>query len=160
MMTSMPHPRSDTASPLRPPRTPLAAVRRADAELRRIVVRVRAWGLERGRACSTDALTAVVGVAVEEARRGRASPRCWTEARVTEVLTTGVSSFCADRELTLPPGLAPAMALWLDYLAAQGALDCDSDPVERLRLTAGAEGRRTDGRRRRSAGHPASGGGR
>jgi hypothetical protein len=132
-------------------------VRRADAELRRIVVRVRAWGLERGRSCSTDALTAVVGVAVEDARCGRASPRCWTETRVGQVLAAGVSGFCADREVALPPGLSPAMALWLDYLAAQGALGRGSDPLERLQLAAGAEARRLDRRRRRVAGHPARG---
>ena len=149
--------RADLASRRRPPRSPLGEVRRADTELRRIVVRVRAWGLERGRACSTDALTAVVGVAVDDARNGRASPRCWTEARVGEVLATGVSTFCADREVALPQGLAPAMALWLDYLAAQGALGRGSDDVERLLEAAGGQGRGLVGRRRRSAGHPASG---
>jgi hypothetical protein len=120
------------------------------------VVRVRAWGLERGQACSTDALTAVVGVAVEDARAGRVSPRCWTEARVAQVLATGVTSFCADREVALPAGLAAAMELWLHYLEAQGALDRGSDPVGRLHSAATARSRRHGGRGR-SAGHPATG---
>jgi hypothetical protein len=155
MMAAMTPPRPEPASHPRPSRTPLGALRRADPELRRIVVRVRAWGLQRGRGCSTDAVTAVVGVAVDDARAGRASPRCWTEGRVEQVLATGVTNFCADREVALPPGLQIAMALWLDYLAAQGALDRGSDPLDRLQQAATVETRRLGGRRRRSAGHPA-----
>ena len=151
--------RPTSTVPSRTNPTPLGVVRRSDPELRRIVVRVRAWGLERGRACNSDALTTIVGVAVDEARTGCTSPRWWTSGRVEQVLTAGVSGFCAARELGLPPGLAPAMALWLDYLGAQGALGPGSEPLERLHLAVGVGRRRAvDRRRRATAGHPASGG--
>src|SRR4051794_16569130 len=96
--------------------SPLAEARRADTELRRIVLRVRQWGLEAARPCSTDALTAIAGAVVEEARAGRLSPLLWSAGRVDEVLTLGAARYCAGLGVAVPAGLAPALTLWLDYL--------------------------------------------
>jgi hypothetical protein len=139
-----------------PGASPLAQARRADGEVRRIVLRARQWGLEAGRTCSTDALTAVVGTVVEEARQGRRSPLHWSCSRVVDVLAVGAPRQCARLETSLPPGLSDALALWLDYLHALGALSPDSEPDERLRRAVDPKGQsRATGRRRLAPRHPA-----
>ena len=74
---------------------PLTHLRRSDPQLRDIVLRVRQWGLTRGIGATSDALTAVVGVALEEARLGLASPTEWTEDRVDDVTVNAVPALCA-----------------------------------------------------------------
>jgi len=138
------------------PSSPLGDARRADAELRRIVLRVRQWGLEQGRSCSTDALTAVAAVVVEEARRGQVSPLLWSTARVTEILAVGAPRHCAQLDMSLPVGLSSALLLWLDYLAALGVLAPGSEPIDRLRRAVGGRmTARSAARRRLAPLHPA-----
>lgn len=154
----MPHHQS-SASPARHQlsRSPLHALRAADAQLRTIVIRVRTWGLSVGKACNTDALTAVIGAAVDEGRAGRCSPLQWTAPRVHDVLSSGAPGFCAARDVAVPEGLSAAMALWLDYLAAQSAFSPGSEPVERLRTAALVSDEGPAHRRRRPAArHPAN----
>jgi hypothetical protein len=154
----MTHPTAPEAVlPSRRAPSPLTELRRADGELRRIVLRVRQWGLEGGRTCSTDALTALVAAVVEEAREGRRSPLQWSSARVLDVLVVGAPGQCARLGIALPAGLSPALTLWLDYLHALGALSADSEPVERLRAAARLGGPATPPtlRRRLTPRHPA-----
>jgi hypothetical protein len=143
---------------LRPPRGPLGAARRADAELRTIVVRVRAWGLAIGRACSTDALTIVAGAAVDEARAGAASPLWWTADRVDHLLGRGALDYCDRHDIDVTSALlgelAPALSLWLEYLAARHAFSEGSRPAESLKAAARAAVGLLPDRRRRRATHP------
>lgn len=141
----------------RPSRTPLAALRHADPHLRAVVVRVRAWALARGEACSTDALTAVVGAAVDEGRAGLCSPLRWTRKRVEQVLRDGAPSYCTRREVDLPDGLGQAMELFLRYLGAQGAFAAESESLERLLVAARSAIDPGGQRRRVTARHPANG---
>jgi hypothetical protein len=121
------------------------------------VIRVRTWGLTRGKACSTDALTAVIGATVDEGRSGTCSPLRWTSERVHGVLSGGASAYCTRSEVALPEGLAAAMALWLEYLAAQAAFSQGSEPVESLRAAALSTVEVRAERRRTLARHPANG---
>jgi hypothetical protein len=158
--TLAPAPATASAQGVRPaslsPSSPLGDARRSDAELRRIVLRVRQWGLEQGRTCSTDALTAVAGVIIEEARHGQMSPLLWSAARVADVLAIGAPRYCARLDMSLPMGLSTALALWLDYLAALNVLVPGSDPMDRLRRA--LSGRRlasAAARRKLAPQHPA-----
>jgi hypothetical protein len=141
----------------RPSSTPLAALRRADPHVRTVVIRVRAWALARGEACSTDALTAVVGSAVDEGRAGLSSPLRWTRKRVDKVLRNGAPSYCTRREVDLPEGLGRAMELFLEYLGAQDALAPESEPLDRLLVAARSAIDPVDRRRIVAARHPANG---
>lgn len=101
---------------------PLAHLRRSDPQLREIVLRVRQWGLTRGIGATSDALTAVVGVALEEARLGLASPTEWPEDRVDDVTVNAVPALCASLGCAPPQDLADGTALWLAYLTELGVL--------------------------------------
>lgn len=146
----------------RPPsRSPLGDLRRADPELRQLVVRTRAWGLALGRACSTDALTVVVGIAIAEARDGLASPLWWTVARVDELVAVQAGELCANYDVARPEGVAEALRLWLEYLHATTTFSEGSDPFEVLitAVTSGRRGsRRGRGFPRLAARHPSGGG--
>jgi hypothetical protein len=146
---------------LRQARGLLAAARAADPDLRTIVVQVRAWGLGLGRTCSTDALTAVAGAAVEEARAGMASPLWWTPGRVEDVLERGAFEYCLRRDVEVTAALLyefpPALSLWLEYLSAQHAFSSGSKPEASLKAAARAAVGATPVRRQARAKHPSGG---
>ena len=137
--------------------SPFADARRADRELRRIVLRVREWGLAQGDGVATDALTAVAAAVLDDARGGHSSPLAWPRGRVEQILAVAAPQACARLDASLPPGLAPALSLLLDYLDAMGVLARGSAPLEELKteLEGGEAGRGANARRRAGLRHPA-----
>ena len=136
--------------------SPFAEARRADRELRRIVLRVREWGLANGRCASTDALTAIAAAVLDEARQGQRSPLAWTADRVSDVVRLATPRACARLDAAPPPELEPAMCLLLDYLDAMGVL-AGGAPVDELKAALEARGplRSPRSSRRASPRHPA-----
>lgn len=108
--------------------------RRADAELRRIHVAVRAAALERGVPVEPAALTAVLGALLEEERRRGVPVGLWTEARVLEFIWTTCLLWCADRNLRAPHAVAAALEAFWGQLAVTGGFAPGSDDRDTLRL--------------------------
>lgn len=144
-MPTEPSPRTPApGQPRRRAPTPLHAVRRGDRELHQVVLRARRWGLGQGRSCGTDALTVVVGLALDGGRAGRVSPKCWTVDRVEALLRGDAGAWCRQHEAPLPAdGLGDALVLWVDFLDAHRALGPGSDPAAALRTAARRRPRRS-----------------
>ena len=136
--------------------SPFAEARRADRELRRIVLRVREWGLANGRCASTDALTAIAAAVLDEARQGQRSPWLGRPIASRRSSVWPQPRACARLDAALPPELEPAMCLLLDYLDAMGVL-AGSAPVDELKAALEARGplRSPRSSRRASPRHPA-----
>lgn len=132
---------------------PLGELRRRDPQLRHVVLKVRSWGLKRGLACSTDALTVVVGLAIDGGRAGHLSPKAWTVARVESVLRGDGLGWSIAHGADPPADLGHALVLWIEFLDAHQAFGPGSDGPDELRAAASKRRRRArPGRGRHPAG--------
>lgn len=159
-MPTEPSPRSrpTRVHPRRRAATALHALRGDDPELRQVVLRARRWGLRHGRGCPTDALTVVVGLALDGGRAGLVSPKVWTVDRVGALLRADAEAWCRGHDVPLPAdGLPDALVLWVDFLDAHRALGPGSDPAPALRGAARGRPRRPSppGRAASRRRHPA-----
>lgn len=134
----------------------LARLRREDAELRALHVRVRAGAMATGRPVDADGLAVVLGTVLAEQRRTGVDPTEWTEVRVLEFMWTTCLRWCLEQGVQPSAHIAATLAAWWDHLADNDGLHPRSDAPTLLRTAlASCTGRPATGRARRT--HPSSG---
>ncbi len=88
---------------------------------------VARWALRTGVCCDFDAMTVVLACA--DVRRG---PTTFTEEDVWRLWWIELSEWCVHRNVPQPAGLATAMRVLFDHLAATDGFGAGSDPLEEL----------------------------